>query len=95
MLKIVEPRELVVLNTTPESVSTLPSEIVVVQVTKVLLNSEVVMYDEPKELVVVYTKPESVSTSPSELVVVQVATEVVLLISEVVVKLSPNEFVVT
>lgn len=63
--------------TRPESVSTEPSEFVVVQVTKyevpaILVNSEVVVKVEPAESVEMITTPESVSTEPSELVVVQV-----------------------
>ncbi|SGZ52901.1 CIC11C00000002186 [Sungouiella intermedia] len=64
--------------TTPESVSTDPSELVVVHVVVYSVpaidfgNSEVVVKNEPAELVLMITIPESVSTDPSELVVVHV-----------------------
>ncbi|KAM9886024.1 hypothetical protein OXX69_013903, partial [Metschnikowia pulcherrima] len=76
------PAELVVTSTTPESVATEPSELVV---TKVVVyscnpsldasldgNNDVVVYNRPAELVVTSTTPESVATEPSELVVTKV-----------------------
>lgn len=95
----VDPKELVVAKTKPDSVRTCPSEVVVHVTTEELLeNSEVVVNLEPAEFVVTNTKPESVSTWPSELVVVHVTrdeeAELEAANSEVVRMVEPSELLV-
>ncbi|KND96932.2 hypothetical protein QG37_06623 [Candidozyma auris] len=75
------PSGSVVTIITPESVSELPSSLVVVQVeVKVVKGggiTEVVVVKEPSESVVTMTTPESVDALPSESVVVHVDVKVV------------------